>query len=617
MPVLSSSFNSASNPASPEMIARVDQAREQAMHELLPNAMLFSMICTLGTSLVLQHRVNHPGLEVWMVARMLLGSARYAYSAWFLLKGNSQPGRTLAIYRLLTALDGLSWSFLAWGLTPLDQLDVAVVTISVIIGVATLGTFILHVDWPSVAGFVSAMMLPNLFFALARHDDLGVYCSVAMFGTWVILLSEGRRSNRRVKELLALRFQSEQVAQFREDALQQAKALSEAKSRFVATMSHEMRTPLHGILGLTRQLRARERDTQSLRQLDLIKGSGEHLVNVINDILDFSSIEAGKLPIHAQPFNLRTLLQEMVETSRVNAQERGLSLYATLDIGHEFDVFGDPVRLRQILHNLLGNGIKFTQQGFVKISAQHDPLNGQLSVQVQDSGVGIPPADVARVFEAFHQAEGTYQRRFGGTGLGLTISRDLCRAMGGELHCVSEVGKGSVFSFSLPLPVHQEDAALQAGAPDAQPVDEIAEAQHMFKEAAPHVLLVEDNPVNAMIAEAELKTLGVDVTVIDNGQAAVDWLAHEQADLVLMDCEMPEMDGFEATRLIRAQESQQQKPPVRIIALTANGKDVYADRCRKAGMNDHLAKPFRPIDLARALKRHLRMPRQAYRPVRT
>ncbi|MBI2731794.1 MAG: response regulator [Aquabacterium sp.] len=606
MSLLTSSFHLDQEPASREMAVRVNSARERAMHELLPNAMLFSMICTLGTALVLQHRVHHPWLEWWMAARMLLGSARFAYSAWFLQSRQPATGRSLFTYRALTAVDGMTWSALVWGLTPLDQLEIAVVTISVIIGVATLGTFILHVDLPSVAGFVSAIMLPNMVFTLARGDDLGVYCAGALLGTWVILLTEGRRSNQRVKELLALRFESEQVAQIRAEALQQAKALSEAKSRFVATMSHEMRTPLHGILGLTRQLRAKEHDMHRVRQLDLIKGSGEHLVNVINDILDFSSIEAGRLPVHAQPFNLRTLLQEMAETSRATAQDKGLSLFTDIDIAHELDVMGDPVRIRQVLHNLLGNAVKFTPQGHVKLSARYDVSAGALSVQVSDTGIGIPAADVPRVFEAFHQAEGTYQRRFGGTGLGLTISRDLCRAMGGELQCASEAGKGSVFSFRLPLPVHHEVPVV---APATQPTpcapDDRSDARPARLEGGPHVLLVEDNPVNAMIAEAELRALGIQVSMVDNGRDAVAWLARQRADLVLMDCEMPIMDGFEATRLIRAQERQRHQAPVGIIALTANGQDVVGDRYRAAGMNDHLTKPFTPSDLTRMLRRHL------------
>ncbi|MBI3382187.1 MAG: response regulator [Aquabacterium sp.] len=604
MSLLTSSFNSDQNPASPEMAARVNSARERAMHELLPNAMLFSLICTLGTALVLQSRVQHPGLETWMVARMLMSCARFGYSAWFLMRAPRRTGSSLLVYRGLTAADGLTWSALVWGLTPLDHLEIAVVTISVVIGVATLGTFILHVDLPSVTGFVTTIMLPNIGFVLARGDDLGTYCAAAFVGTWVILLNEGRRSNLRIKELLTLRFQSEQVAQIRDEALQQAKSLSEAKSRFVATMSHEMRTPLHGILGLTRQLRAKAQDTQSLRQLDLIKGSGEHLVNVINDILDFSSIEAGKLPIHAQPFNLRTLLQEMVETSKVSAHDKGLSLFTSIEMAHDVDAIGDPVRIRQVLHNLLGNAIKFTPRGHVRLSARHDVLTGVLTVQVSDTGVGIPAADVARVFEAFHQAEGTYQRRFGGTGLGLTISRDLCRAMGGELLCVSELGKGSVFSFTLPLPVHHAAPAAQV-APSVRVHGEHAAPHALGLEGPPHVLLVEDNPVNAMIAEAELRALGVKVSLLDNGQDAVDWLAHNRVDLVLMDCEMPVMDGFEATRRIREHERQCNQGPVGIIALTANGKEVVADRYRSAGMDDHLAKPYTPSDLARLLRRHL------------
>lgn len=584
----------------PELVSRVAQARIRAMHEMLPASIVFGLITALAVAVVLRDRVPHALLAAWLGARLLASVARFLHSSWFLR--SDQTGRdqaaSLFAYRALACVDGLCWGMLGWMLTPVLRLDIAIVTIGVLIGVAALGTFMLQIDLPSAGLFIVPLLLPNSIYPLLRQDDLGVFCAVSVFGLMVLLLAEARRSNLRIMELLTLRFQSEQVTQVQAEALKQAQALSETRSRFVATMSHEMRTPLHGMLGLVRLLRQREQDLQAGHQLDLIRGSGEHLVNVINDILDFSRMEEGGLPLHHQPFDLRALLREVAETSNVNACEKGLSLTVQIDMTHDSEVTGDPVRVRQVLHNLLGNAIKFTPQGFVSLHARHDANSGLACIEVRDSGIGIPPQEQDRIFEAFHQAEGTYQRRFGGTGLGLTISRDLCRAMGGDLVCQSEAGQGSVFTFTLPLPAHHRQAEARS---TPSPV-----RHSLATDMAPHVLLVDDNPVNALVAEAELHNMGIKVTVITNGRDAVDWLAHQRADLVLMDCEMPEMDGFEATRQIRERERQLGERPVSIVALTANGRDTCAERCQGAGMNDHLCKPFRPVDLARTLARYLR-----------
>jgi len=368
-------------------------------------------------------------------------------------------------------------------------------------------------------------------------------------------------------------------------------------------MSHEMRTPLHGMLGLVRLLRQREQDAQAVHRLDLVRSSGEHLVSVINDILDFSSMEAGRLPLHERPFKLRALLEEVTEATSVSAAESGLTLKVQLELDRDEFVMGDPVRIRQVLHNLLGNALKFTSKGFVRLHATRDALSGQVRIQVQDTGIGIPSHEQARIFEAFHQAEGTYQRRYGGTGLGLAISRELCRAMGGDLDCRSEVGVGSLFTFNLPLPVAHDERNSQPGALDgAGAADQPAWPDQLSE---PHVLLVEDNPVNALVAQAELQLLGVRVTMLGNGREAVDWLAHQQADLVLMDCEMPVLDGYEATRQIRAREQLKGATPISIVALTANAPELCGDRCRDAGMNGQLSKPFRSQDLAQTLALHL------------
>ncbi|RZL02813.1 MAG: response regulator [Rubrivivax sp.] len=591
----------------PELDLRVNESRQRSLHEMLPFSMLLGLVTALGVVAVLHGRVALGPLIGWFATRLLISGARLV-DCWRCDLGRRPVGpHDLRIYRTLATLDGIAWSALGWGVTPIHEMDVAVVSIGVLIGVAALGTCMLHFDAMTSSLFVMPILLPNALYASTRHDKLGWFCALATTGLMLALVMEARRSNLRIIELTRLRLQSEQVAQAQAQALKQAQMLSDTKGRFLATMSHEMRTPLHGMLGLVRLLRQREQDAQAVHRLDLVRSSGEHLVSVINDILDFSSIEAGHLPLHERPFKLHALINEVADTNSVSASDNGLSLQVELDLDREEMVHGDPVRIRQVLHNLLGNAIKFTARGFVRVHAKRDPRDGQVHIHVQDSGIGIPSQEQSRVFEAFHQAEGTYQRRAGGTGLGLAISRELCRAMGGELSCHSEVGLGSTFSFHLPLPTVPDQQPSPAGAPGGS--DHAADTPSPQARPADrreaHILLVEDNPVNALVAQAELQLLGVKVSMVVNGREAVDWLAREQADLVLMDCEMPVMDGFEATRQIRAHERQTGLPPISIVALTANGTEACGDRCKEAGMNGQLGKPFRPQDLAQALALYL------------
>ena len=606
-PLFKSSIDSQGRSPDSGMDAHVDRICERAMHELLLASLLFGFLVALGVTGVLRDSVPRWLLGTWLTARVLASVIRGLHSRIALRRPDAPLGQTVLIYRILAALDGVAWGMLGWALTPIMRLDIAVVTICVLIGVAALGTFMLHVDLPSAAVFILPILLPNAIYSMSRHDELGMFCATTVLGLLVVLLLEARRSNRRIRELLRLRFQSEQVARTQAEALLQAEALSETRSRFLATMSHEMRTPLHGILGLVRLLRQRGLDEVSNHQLDLIRGSGDHLVNVIGDILDFSQMEAGTLPLHDQVFNLKALIREVTDASSVMAAEKGLTLEVQLDIEQDEEVLGDPVRLRQILHNLLGNGIKFTREGFVRLLVRREAFSNAVLVEVQDSGIGIPEAEQSGIFEAFCQAEGTYQRRFGGSGLGLTISRELCRAMGGNLTCRSQVGQGSVFTFTLPLPPKRWSVSALLPSEAGEPHEDMVEPTPGCK---PHVLLVEDNPVNALVAEAELQRLGVTVTVINNGKEAVDWLESHQADLVLMDCEMPEMDGFEATRLIRDREQLRGGQPISIVALTANGRDVQGDRYGSVGMNGYLAKPFESNDLVSILTRHVRRSRR-------
>ena len=564
------------------------------MHEVMPLAQCASLVCALAVAIVLWQRVDLAALLPWLAARLAISLTRIWYSQACV----RQPARhTDRAYVGLALIDGALWSAMGWGLTPVMDLGVAIVTICVGVSAASLGVIMLHVHSTANWTFVVAGLVPNAVYALQRGDDLGYFCFAGFLGLTGILLFEGQRLNRRFMTTLRLRFESELAHEAEKRALQKVQELADMRSRFVATISHEMRTPLHGMLGLLRLVREHADRPPDPRHLMLMHHAGEHLVQVINDVLDFAKLETTGLPIAPAPFCLNTMLDELVDTIRFNAEAKGLTLALDSALPADTWVMGDVTRIRQVLLNLMGNAIKFTQNGEVRLKVTRDEITGRTELSVQDTGVGIPADDIDRIFQPFQQAEGTYERRFGGSGLGLTISRELCGAMRGALTCQSAPGQGSVFKCTLPLPGTEPSRLGSAHIPHHQAQADLLSDSVASLSGISHVLLVDDNPVNTLVAEAELRLLGLDVNTASSGQSALDWLEHHRTDLILMDCEMPGMDGVAATQAIRSRERRLGHQPVPIVALTANGRDAYEQRCQPAGMNDYLAKPFDRADL--------------------
>ena len=533
------------------------------------------------------YQVQHPVLTTTSIAGLALASL-----ARLLLARRSQtmePATWVRSFSLLTILMVSIWSGYWTYVIFADGLNTTtLLSIAASVGIASAGVGTLAPIRRLSIAVIFIMFWPSGLLLSLQGGGVGTAYTVMFLVGSLFLVFVAMRFNRQYWDT------QKNAALLKERAAQLAEA-THAKSDFLARMSHEIRTPLNGILGMTQMLQLSKLTPEQRKYAEIIRQSGDSLLTIINDVLDISKIEAGKLELTRDTFDLAAMVNETLNLLEPEATRQGLFLVRNIARDIPSRLVGDAGRLRQILTNLVGNAIKFTETGHVAVKVRAGPPSTQhqdITIQVSDTGIGISVQHREQIFDAFSQAADTDRDR-GGTGLGLAITRELVRLMSGSLSVRSNVGQGSIFTLRLPM-------ALDTESQDTQTPDTTSLADSLIDA---DILVAEDNQINRLFAEEALGYLGCRVTSVPDGRQAVEAYQTGHYDAILMDIQMPDIDGIDATRSIRQSEAHGAHIP--IIAMTANALKGEHERCIDAGLDDYISKPYDLHELQTVLRRWL------------